>query len=295
MNKQQYNTGRVYLLQSGGKNKLGYVPSTGKTTERSEEDKRKKAKFGILENVGKNIADYVRSDKFYDDTLEDNFKKYKKYQTIKEGIGFGTNLLGSIGSMLINNRTLDKLKAPNAPMPKRASKMLTSIDVNPQLDRVRESTNAMQEDIDNNTLSSKVALNRKNKINSVGVGQYNQIQGQKVNIEAQLINTDRQNQQNINNANVDAYNAWDEKKTAFENAVKEKRSENIVGHLTNINSTIQNQIGRLDKKENELNTIKAMVASNPNMNPRILASIGIPVDPKLIRNWDRVYGKKKII
>lgn len=183
----------------------------------------------------------------------------------EDTIGLTSNIVGGIISNKINNRMLNSLQYTSAPVQQRAAKLKTRININPQLDKMRESLATYERSVDNNTSSSQVALSRKQRARLANVLQTNELYGNKENAETELINKDRLNQQRVANNNIAAYNNWAEKKAVFDNAVREKRSENNVALLDTINAAVQNTLTTRRKRRSEDKTIYAMMLSNPNL------------------------------
>lgn len=212
--------------------------------------------------------------------------------TTSNYIGLGTNVVGSIISNLINRNTLNKMKYSNQPIPKVARKLKTNYNINPQLDTIREQLNKSLTDVDQNTTSSSTALNRKNRLRLANIMNTNQLFGTKENVETELINKDRLNQQNIANSNVDDYNKWVAGKTTFKNTILEKQGENNVGLVQNIAQGVSNTLSNIEKRKATQNNIIAILAANPNVNPEYLRILGADwVTDKMIANWKRANNK----
>lgn len=209
-------------------------------------------------------------------------------------LGLTSNTIGGIISHSMNKNMLNNLKYNSQPIARNAAKLKTRININPQLDKMRESLASYERDIDTNTASSRVALARKQRARLANMLQTNELFGNKENIETELINKDKLNQQSVADANIRDYNTWSEKKAAFENAVREKKAENDVSLIGNLNSGIQDIIGRREKRNSERQTRLAMAAANPNVNPRILRDLGIKgITDSDIERWDKAFTKKK--
>lgn len=225
--------------------------------------------------------------------------KIKQYikdnpQTVSDGLGLASNIIGGLITRRKNNRMLNKLKYSDAPIAAKAAKLKTRININPQLDKMRESLSEYERNIDNSTSSSRVALARKQQARLANTLQTNELYGNKENTETELINKDKLNQQTVADANIREYNLWREKKAAFNNAVLEKKAENDVSLFNTINSGIQDIISRGEKRNSERQTRLAMMAANPNVNPRILKGIGIKgITDEDVAAYDKTYGKKK--
>lgn len=197
-----------------------------------------------------------------------------KFNT-SDWIGLGANTIGSLASAFINNRMLKNLKYPDAPAQMTAAKLKTNYNINPQLDAIREQNYNFDTSIDANTGSSQVALARKQRNRLNRLSAINDLYAQKENYQNEMINKDRLNQQGVANQNIQAYNAWQQGKTAFENSVAEKRSENYIAGLQNLNSGVQDMLSRQEQRKHDNNTIKAMLAANPNVKPELFDYYGL--------------------
>lgn len=215
--------------------------------------------------------------------LKDDATKYgafarKQAQTkfsTNDWIGLGSNAIGSLASALINDRMLKKFKYPEAPVQMTAAKLKTNYNINPQLDAIREQNYNFDSSVDNNTGSSQVALARKQRNRLNRLAATNELYAQKENYENEMINRDRLNQQGVTNQNIQAYNAWKQGKTAFENNIAEERSENYIAGLQNLNSGVQDMLSRQEQRKHDNNTIKAMLAANPNVKPELFNYYGL--------------------
>ena len=182
-----------------------------------------------------------------------------------DAINLLNNIGGNIATTLINRRALNKMQAPPQPISQTAAKLKTRININPQLDKMRETLAAYERDVDNNTASSRVALARKQRARFANMLQTNELYGTKENAETELINKDRLNQQEVANNNVKAYNAWQDKVNAFKNAITDKKAENLVGLTQGITSGITSTIGNVQQRIRDDKSILANALSNPNL------------------------------
>ena len=230
----------------------------------------------------------------YNKYNKDNDDKQRNINDIvSDSLGITSNIIGSSISHNVNRKMLNKLKYNKAPINFKATKLKTNININPQLDKMRESLASYERDIDNNTASSRVALARKQRGRINNMLQTNELYGEKENNETELINKDRINQQSIINKNIEEYNNWRNNKVAFENAVAEKKSENDVGLINSINSAVQDIIGRRELRGNERQTRLALMAANPNVSPRLLKAFGIKgITDEDIKNFDKAHRRK---
>lgn len=329
--RKRAKNGGVYTVTSNGKTSLRMIPSTGERIKFKNggiEDIEKtvtlipeiyslglkdelsnkinqpivnyhtpveEIKYDILDTKGRfnPITGVDLNTKRYYDNRNNIMKKRGYNSLISDGIGIASNIVGSIIGYNANKKALKKMKYNKAPVNLIPSKLKTSININPQLDTIRDQQQAYERQIDANTASSRVALGRKQlgRLNTIKL--LNNLYGNKENIETELINRDKLNQQFVANQNITNYNTWREKKNAFENAIIEKQSENTIGLINSINAGVQNAIGNLEKRLATENNIRAIAAANPNVNPIILKALGVKgISNDMIKSWLRAYGTK---
>ena len=329
--RKRAKNGGVYTVTSNGKTSLRMIPSTGERIKFKNggiEDIEKTVtlipeiyslglKDELSNKINQPIVNYhtpveeikydildtkdrfnpitgvdLNTKRDYDN--RNNIMKKRGYNSlISNGIGIASNIVGSIIGYNANKKALKKMKYNKAPVNLIPSKLKTSININPQLDTIRDQQQAYERQIDANTASSRVALGRKQlgRLNTIKL--LNNIYANKENTETELINKDRLNQQAVANQNITNYNTWKEKKNAFENAIIEKQSENTIGLINSINAGVQNAIGNFEKRLAAENNIRAIAAANPNVNPIILKALGVRgITNDMIESWLRAYGNK---
>jgi hypothetical protein len=329
--RKRAKNGGVYTVISNGKTSLRMIPSTGERIKFKNggiEDIKKtvtlipeiyslglkdelsnkinqpivnyhtpveEIKYDILDTKGRfNPITGVDLNTKRDYDNRNNIMKKRGYNSlISDGIGIASNIVGSIIGYNANKKALKKMKYNKAPVNLIPSKLKTSININPQLDTIRDQQQAYERQIDANTASSRVALGRKQlgRLNTIKL--LNNIYANKENTETELINKDRLNQQAVTNQNITNYNTWKEKKNTFENAIIEKQSENTIGLINSINAGVQNAVGNFEKRLAAENNIRAIAAANPNVNPIILKVLGVRgITNDMIESWLRAYGNK---
>lgn len=329
--RKRAKNGGVYTVTSNGKTSLRMIPSTGERIKFKNggiEDIEKtvtlipeiyslglkdelsnkinqpivnyqspveRIKYDILDTNGRfnptTGVDLNTKRKY--DNKQDIINKRTYNSLISDGIGIASNIIGSIIGFNANKKALDKMKYTKAPVNLIPSKLKTSININPQLDTIRDQQQEYERQIDANTASSRVALGRKQlgRLNTIKL--LNNIYANKENTETELINKDRLNQQAVANQNITNYNTWKEKKNAFENVIIEKQSENTIGLINSINAGVQNAIGNFEKRLAAENNIRAIAAANPNVNPIILKALGVRgITNDMIESWLRAYRNK---
>lgn len=215
-----------------------------------------------------------------------------KNLTTADWIGLGSNVAGSLASYFASRRAINKMKGPDQPTLISANKLKTKYNINPQLDRIREDKFEAYRDIDSNTASSRVGLARKQRVRNAAGQAVNQLYGEKENIETNLINQDRRNQQSVRQFNAQQYNQYIDRKTAFDNGIREAKLTNVNNLFTGINAGIQDMISRYENRKALNNTISAMRASAPNVDDRIMRDAGVDYDEFIIRKRRKLGGKQ---
>lgn len=215
-----------------------------------------------------------------------------KNLTTADWIGLGSNVAGSLASYFASRRAINKMRSPSQPTLISANKLKTKYNINPQLDRIRENKFEAYRDIDANTASSRVSLARKQRVRNTAGQAANELYGNKENIETNLINQDRRNQQSVRQFNAQQYNQYIDRKAAFDNGIREAKVTNINNLFSGINAGIQDMISRYENRKALNNTIGAMRASAPNADDRIMRDAGVDYDEFIIRKRRKLGGKQ---
>lgn len=215
-----------------------------------------------------------------------------KNLTTADWIGLGSNVAGSLASYFASKKAINKMRGPGQPTLISANKLKTKYNINPQLDRIREDKFEAYRDIDSNTASSRVSLARKQRVRNAAGQAANELYGNKENIETNLINQDRRNQQSVRQFNAQQYNQYIDRKAAFDNGIREAKVTNINNLFSGINAGIQDMISRYENRKALNNTIGAMRASAPNVDDRIMRDAGVDYDEFIIRKRRKLGGKQ---
>lgn len=215
-----------------------------------------------------------------------------KNLTTADWIGLGSNVAGSLASYFASKRAINKMRGPGQPTLISANKLKTKYNINPQLDRIREDKFEAYRNIDSNTASSRVSLARKQRVRNAAGQAINELYGNKENIETNLINQDRRNQQSVRQFNAQQYNQYIDRKTAFDNGIREAKVTNINNLFSGINAGIQDMISRYENRKALNNTISAMRAFAPNVDDRIMRDAGVDYDEFIIRKRRKLGGKQ---
>lgn len=230
----------------------------------------------------------VKGTTFSDGKGQGKFKNL----TTADWIGLGSNVAGGLASYFASKRAINKMRGPSQPTLISANKLKTKYNINPQLDRIREDKFEAYRDIDSNTASSRVSLARKQRVRNAAGQAVNELYGNKENIETNLINQDRRNQQSVRQFNAQQYNQYIDRKTAFNNGIREAKVTNINNLFSDINAGIQDMISRYENRKALNNTIGAMRASAPNVDDRIMRDAGVDYDEFIIRKRRKLGGKQ---
>lgn len=215
-----------------------------------------------------------------------------KNLTTADWIGLGSNVAGSLASYFASRRAINKMRGPGQPTLISANKLKTKYNINPQLDRIREDKFEAYRDIDSNTASSRVSLARKQRVRNAAGQAANELYSNKENIETNLINQDKRNQQSVRQFNAQQYNQYIDRKAAFDNGIREAKVTNINNLFSGINAGIQDMISRYENRKALNNTIGAMRASAPNVDDRIMRDAGVNYDEFIIRKRRKLGGKQ---
>lgn len=230
----------------------------------------------------------VKGTTFSDGKGQGKFKNL----TTADWIGLSSNVAGGLASYFASKRAINKMRGPSQPTLISANKLKTKYNINPQLDRIREDKFEAYRDIDSNTASSRVSLARKQRVRNAAGQAVNELYGNKENIETNLINQDRRNQQSVRQFNAQQYNQYIDRKTAFNNGIREAKVTNINNLFSGINAGIQDMISRYENRKALNNTIGAMRASAPNVDDRIMRDAGVDYDEFIIRKRRKLGGKQ---
>lgn len=247
-----------------------------------------KVKASIPTTLPVSTSTPAQGTKYSDGKGQGKFKNL----TTADWIGLGSNVAGSLASYFASRRAINKMRGPGQPTLISANKLKTKYNINPQLDRIREDKFEAYRDIDSNTASSRVSLARKQRVRNAAGQAVNELYGNKENIETNLINQDRRNQQSVRQFNAQQYNQYIDRKTAFDNGIREAKVTNINNLFSGINAGIQDMISRYENRKALNNTIDAMRASAPNVDDRIMRDAGVDYDEFIIRKRRKLGGKQ---
>lgn len=247
-----------------------------------------KVKASIPTTLPVSTSTPAQGTKYSDGKGQGKFKNL----TTADWIGLGSNVAGSLASYFASKRAINKMRGPGQPTLISANKLKTKYNINSQLDRIREDKFEAYRDIDSNTASSRVSLARKQRVRNAAGQAANELYGNKENIETNLINQDRRNQQSVRQFNAQQYNQYIDRKTAFDNGIREAKVTNINNLFSGINAGIQDMISRYENRKALNNTIDAMRASAPNVDDRIMRDAGVDYDEFIIRKRRKLGGKQ---
>lgn len=164
--------------------------------------------------------------------VQDDVAKTRNIDNILLGVNLGSSVLDAVmGNIYANqmhgytapNITAPTIKNPGeiklneedlkdipAPILMAAAKLKTRYNANPQLSKIEDDTHRIMGEIDRNTSNSRVALARKQRAALQGQQAKNEVYGRKENIETELINKDKLNQQEVTARNLARYDQYNQ-------------------------------------------------------------------------------------
>lgn len=164
--------------------------------------------------------------------VQDDVAKTRNIDNILLGVNLGSSVLDAVmGNIYVNQMhgyTAPNITAPTienpgeiklneddlkdipAPVLMAAAKLKTRYNVNPQLSKIEDETRRIMGEIDRNTSNSRVALARKQRAALQGQQAKNEVYGRKENIETELINKDKLNQQEVTARNLARYDQYNQ-------------------------------------------------------------------------------------
>lgn len=185
----------------------------------------------LAPTVVNRLAKNVNNDLNYLPVQED-IAKTRNLDNIQFGINLGSSAVDALMSSIFVNQlhsyTPPTITAPTisnpgeiklneedlkdipAPILMAAAKLKTRYNANPQLAKIEDETRRTMRDIDRNTSNSRVGLARKQLAALRGQEAKNQVYAQKENIETELINKDKLNQQEVTARNLARYDQYNQ-------------------------------------------------------------------------------------
>ena len=165
-------------------------------------------------------------------SVQDDVAKTRNIDNILLGVNLGSSVLDAVmGNIYANqmhgytapNITAPTIKNPGeiklnkedlkdipAPILMAAAKLKTRYNANPQLSKIEDDTRRIMGEIGRNTSNSRVALARKQRAALQGQQAKNEVYGRKENIETELINKDKLNQQEVTARNLARYDQYNQ-------------------------------------------------------------------------------------
>lgn len=189
--------------------------------------------------------------------VQDDVAKTRNMDNILLGVNLGSSVLDAVmGNIYANqmhgytapNITAPTIKNPGevklneedlkdipAPILMAAAKLKTRYNANSQLSKIEDETRRIMEEIDRNTSNSRVALARKQRAALQGQQAKNEVYGRKENIETELINKDKLNQQEVTARNLARYDQYNQ-------AIAAQRANRAKLRLAADTANIQNRL-----------------------------------------------------
>lgn len=189
--------------------------------------------------------------------VQDDVAKTRNMDNIHLGVNLGSSVLdavmGNIYANQMHGYTAPNITAPTienpgeiklneedlkdipAPILMAAAKLKTRYNANPQLSKIEDDTRRIMGEIGRNTSNSRVALARKQRAALQGQQAKNEVYGRKENIETELINKDKLNQQEVTARNLARYDQYNQ-------AIAAQRANRARLRLAADTANIQNKL-----------------------------------------------------
>lgn len=213
-----------------------------------------------------------------------------------EAISAGIGALGNIISGVTNKNSINNIQAPTRPRTIIPARMRTTYNINPQLAESRDSERNMARIIDSNTSSSSGKIARIQSLANRGVLERNKLRGMKENVETNLLNRSALNRQEVETANNQVLNAYDNAVTQTENEKIQARANNRTNIIEGLTSGVRDYQLGMDKRRSEENATAAMMSANPEQMELFLKLMDKNKGrlSKVRSSLFRCGGKKKI-
>ena len=235
INEVVNNAGKNVSSSTGGGSGKSIIPVT-RTLDGSKVTPASNAEMagithGLAPTIVNRLAKNVNNDLNYLPVQED-IAKTRNLDNIQFGINLGSSAVDALMSSIFVNQlhsyTPPTITAPTisnpgeiklneedlkdipAPILMAAAKLKTRYNANPQLAKIEDETRRTMRDIDRNTSNSRVGLARKQLAALRGQEAKNQVYAQKENIETELINKDKLNQQEVTARNLARYDQYNQ-------------------------------------------------------------------------------------
>lgn len=189
----------------------------------------------VVNRLAKNVNNDINYLSILDNLrrpYQEDISKTRNLDNIQFGINLGSSAVDALMSNIFVNQlhsyTPPTITAPTIsnpgdiklneedlkdipePILMAAAKLKTRYNANPQLAKIEDETRRTMRDIDRNTSNSRIGLARKQLAALRGQEAKNQVYAQKENIETELINKDKLNQQEVTARNLARYDQYNQ-------------------------------------------------------------------------------------
>lgn len=243
INEVVNNAGKNVSSSTGGGSGKSIIPVT-RTLDGSKVTPASNAEMAditrglaptIVNRLAKNVNNDINHLSILDNLkrpYQEDIAKTRNLDNIQFGINLGSSvidaLMGNIFANQLHSYTPPTITAPvisnpgeiklneedlkdiPEPILMAAAKLKTRYNANPQLAKIEDETRRTMRDIDRNTSNSRVGLARKQLAALRGQEAKNQVYAQKENIETELINKDKLNQQEVTARNLARYDQYNQ-------------------------------------------------------------------------------------
>lgn len=200
--------------------------------------------------------------------------------TTGDFINAGIGILGSVLSNSIMQRSLKNMSkyAPSAPTPYQAGKLVTTFNINPQRAEIARQRQQNFKAIKENTASSAAAIEKQQLVNTATTDAENKLFGQKFNTEAEMLNRDTLNRQQVANMTVHAYNDWRNRLAEYNRGLGQARAASNVAMIQGIGDSVSGLIESGMNNYNRDLDRRALAAASEQGTVERLINFGYPLD-----------------
>lgn len=230
----------------------------------------------------------------------------KALQNIAYGVSAASPIISGIAGLVGSNKVNGITYAtPNAPVQYQAANLKTDYNISPQVQEIRETQRNLSSATDRNTISSSAALARKQRIRNNATSDINKLRGDKENIETQLTNQNRLNQQEVYNKNVDLQNKYnsdliDSQNRSLESDYNAKltrlseRNAAINSIASGVSGAASNYISNTLKGNVDQKSLLAAAAGDTSASIYRLIQMGVIDDPAILKAlYDNTMDEKQ--
>jgi hypothetical protein len=174
-----------------------------------------------------------------------------------ENLGLVADLGVNVLENVINARLLKGVPEVPTPTFRKALPMKTDIDVSDQISAARENRDLINRFVDENTLSSNTAIQRKRAASNRAFKDISGIRAEESRVETALENQDILNRQQVDNLNAALLDQFNQAKVARESQIISAKSANIANLSRDVSDVLNKfRLQEFQKEQLSLDALK---------------------------------------